>query len=215
MRRAALALALAVTACASAPPARRAAGASDGDRTHDPRFEAARAAANPEFQSQADALAAGVYERFLPRDSIDVDGAAPVGGFATAADETTPPAAAAPPVGEDPDTEELIGTLDAAAPYNPRDADPSADASARPARAAEAARRTWTLQLGAFGNETGARVRVRQLEDDFPGVPAWSIESRGVWRVFLGHFSDRSAADRLRDEAVARGYSDVWTRPAP
>ena len=65
-----LALAAAL-ACASAPERR---GEATPDRTRDPEFEAARKAARPEFESQAEALAAGVYEPFVHPDSVAAGG---------------------------------------------------------------------------------------------------------------------------------------------
>ena len=76
-----LCLALATVAplaCSSSPERR---GKATPDRTRDPEFEAAREAARPEFESQAEALAAGVYEPFVHPDSVVAgDPEAPAGG---------------------------------------------------------------------------------------------------------------------------------------
>lgn len=86
----ALVAGLAATACASSSAGRPAAGE----------------AADQEFETQADALAAGVYEPFVHPDSLHPAAAvrpSPVAGLEE---------------GPDPSTEELLGTLGEEAPYN-------------------------------------------------------------------------------------------------
>ena len=85
-----LSLAVLLAACASAP--RREAPPRNPDRTDEPEFAAAAAEAARirEFETQADALAAGVYEPFAHPDSV-----APAAPARRAA---PPPAAAVAPV---------------------------------------------------------------------------------------------------------------------
>jgi cell division septation protein DedD len=178
--------------CASGG-AGRGAAAPAADRTDDPELAAARQAARPEFETQADALAAGVYEPFIHPDSL-------------------PPAAGQPPTpepvfpdGGDPSTEELLGTLAAEGPYNaeetPRDLPPDGG--------------EWTLQLGAFESETGALVRVRQIARDFPDLPRWYEREGGSVRVFAGRFADRAEADLVRARVADAGYPDAWVTRVP
>ncbi len=199
-----IALALASAACASsrsASPPR----AEPRDRTDDPELAAARAAARPEFETQADALAAGVYEEFEHPDSV---------GRAAPARRSAPPVAQAPPgvgAGEDPSTEELLGTLGVSRPYN-EDAGPAGETlAAGPA----SAREEWTLQLGAFESETGALVRIRQIAAEFPTLPRWYEREGGRVRVFVGRFADRAEAERERARLAAAGYADVWVTTVP
>ena len=203
MRRGTALLALAgllVAACASNPP-RREAPPGD-DRTGDPRFRAAVEAAEREFATQADALASGVYEPFVHPDSARPAAAPP---------ESPRPAVRQPVFAADPTTEELLGTLPPPEPYN-RTPERRPTEETPPLSAEDAA---WTLQVGAFGSETGAFVRLRQLARDFPDWPSWHAAGGGVVRVYLGRFESRAAAERGREEAAERGYADAWIVAAP
>jgi cell division septation protein DedD len=200
-------LGLAAAACASArsasPPR-----AEPRDRTDDPELAAARAAARPEFETQADALAAGVYEKFEHPDSITRPVAAP---------RPSPGASDLPPTspgvepGDDPSTEELLGTLGAPAPYNGG----AGAAGEMPRAPSPSAGEEWTLQLGAFESETGALVRIRQIAAEFPALPRWYEREGGRVRVFVGRFADRAAAERERARLAAAGYPDVWVTTVP
>jgi cell division septation protein DedD len=195
-RAAAIALlagALLASACAGGGAARPPAGAAR-DRTDDPELAAAREAARPEFQTQADALAAGVYEPFVHPDSVRP-------GVAAAAPA---PVAEGLPAGEDPSTDELLGTLDDEGPYNA-----GIDLEPLPSGG------DWTLQLGAFESETGAFVRIRQIASDFPRLPRWYEREGERVRVFVGRFPTREDAEAERARVAAAGYPDVWVTPVP
>jgi hypothetical protein len=200
-------LGLVATACASsrsASPPR----AEPRDRTDDPELAAARAAARPEFETQADALAAGVYEKFEHPDSIT--GAVPAPQPSPGASEV-PPTSPGIAQGDDPSTEELLGTLGAPTPYN---AGAGAAGETPPARSPSAGEE-WTLQLGAFESETGALVRIRQIAAEFPTLPRWYEREGGRVRVFVGRFADRTDAERERARLAAAGYPDVWVTTVP
>ena len=187
-----LAATLLLAACASGGAGRRQSPPIE-DRTDDPELAAAREAARPEFETQADVLAAGVYEPFVHPDSVR----------ATA--DQAPPLVDPMPEGPDPSTEELLGTLGVESPYNagesPRDVPPAGG--------------EWTLQLGAFESETGALVRVSQIASDFPDLPRWYEREGGRVRVFVGRFPDRAEADRVRARLAEAGYADVWVTQVP
>lgn len=203
MRRAWVALALLGLACASAHSRREPPPPAPSDRTNDPEFVAALEDAERDFETQADALAAGVYEPFVHPDSVRP--------YAPPAEADAPPAAPSLDYGPgDPTTEELLRTLSPPRPYNQGQDRPPAGEVAPPLGGV-----AWTLQVGAFGAETGALVRLRQLARDFPDWPRWHVGDAGIFRVYLGRFGDREAADRARDEASDRGYGDVWVVPAP
>lgn len=199
-----LATTVALTACASSADRR-----PDGrpDRTRDPEFEAAREEARPEFETQAEALAAGVYEPFVHPDSV---GGRPAEG---ARDEAAA-LVRTPRDRGDPSTEELLGTLGAGDQYNRGDGavpheDPAASGDASPTG-------VWTLQTGAFGSETGALVRKRELERRFPDLPVWHVRGGdGLFRVHLGSFADRGTAERALERVAAGGLRDVWIVRAP
>ncbi|MDX1622611.1 MAG: SPOR domain-containing protein [Gemmatimonadota bacterium] len=192
-------LAALLVGCASAPPGREEAGTGTReDRTGDPEFVAAREAADPEFETQADALAAGVYERFVHPDSV------------RPAARTRREGAPAPAPGPDPSTEELLETLDA----GPRDG--TAERRREPpSPAREPGGDFWTLQVGAFETEVGALARIRQLERIVPGEPRWYAVEGGLYRVFLGRYGSRRGAELARERIAARGLADVWVRRAP
>lgn len=215
-------------ACASAPE-RDASPPPSVDRTDDPEFVAAREAARPEFESQADVLAAGVYERFVHPDSVR-----PAAERRPDRARPAPPSPTAAERAGDPSTEELLGTLAGEAWYDHRTkpprptADPPASEPAGEATpradqpgidgvpiGGDASEGRWTLQLGAYSSETGALVRIRQLERDFARIPRWYSGEDGVWRVYLGRWSDREGAERARRVLAARGYADAWVTLAP
>lgn len=174
------------TACASSPERR--APATSGDKSDDAEFTAAREAAEREreFETQADALAAGVYESFVHPDSVAGRPPPPV-----------TPALTTPRVEGDPSTEELIGTLEPQPTYNP-----SVESG------------QWTIQMGAFNSETGALVRIRQLEQEFPELAQWFVDG-DVYRVYLGRFVDRGTAEQWRNHVAQRGYPDAFITRAP
>ena len=196
---------VAALACASAPERR---GEATPDRTADPEFEAARKAARPEFESQAEALAAGVYEPFVHPDSVAAGGGAGPAARAGRATPTTPRERG------DPSTEELLGTLGPDVQYNrgvPGDISTGVGMPDPTSRQG-----VWTLQIGAFGSETGALVRVRELQHRFPDLPAWRVKGRdGLVRVYLGRFQDESAGEPARERVRAAGYPDAWVVRAP
>lgn len=186
-----LAGALLASACAGGGAGQPPAG-DPRDRTDDPELAAAREAARPEFETQADALAAGVYEPFVHPDSVRPEAVA------------SAPADGGLEVGEDPSTEELLGTLDGEGPYNAgNDREPLPSGG------------DWTLQLGAFESETGAFVRIRQIASDFPRLARWYERDGDRVRVFVGRFSTREEAEAERARIAAAGYPDAWVTPIP
>lgn len=197
LRPLAVALALAAVGCASSPDRRP---ETTPDRTHDPEFEAARDASQPEFETQAEALAAGVYEPFVHPDSVGPS-------LAEGPTPTTPRERG------DPSTAELLGTLGQDVQYNRRGGDvPRGNAAAGRTPAPG----VWTLQTGAYGSETGALVRERELERAFPDLPVWHVSGGdGLVRVYLGRFAERDAAELALARLAARGYADAWVVRAP
>lgn len=198
-RRFAVVLAAAATlGCASSPE--RGPAVEPRDRTDDPELTAAREAARPEFETQADALAAGVYEPFVHPDSVR---------------PAVPDAAAmGRDPGGDPSTAELLGTLGEVVPYNGGQEEPGPTVPA-PTVDIPPAGGEWTLQLGAFESETGALVRIRQIASDFPRLPRWYEREGGRVRVFVGRFPDRSSAERERERVAEAGYPDIWVTRVP
>lgn len=201
-RWAALGLALALVGCASSSQPRP---ETTPDRTEDPEFEAARDAMRPEFETQAEALAAGVYEPFVHPDSVGQPGTTP--GAPKEAALTTPRDRG------DPSTGELLGTLSAGVQYNRGVGE---DRRGNPAAPPKPAPGVWTLQTGAFGSETGALVRKRELERRFPDLPVRHVTGEdGLVRVYVGSFADRDAAARALQRLAAGGYPEAWVARAP
>ena len=198
-------LAVALAACASSS---KPGPESRPDRTRDPEFEAARKAARPEFETQADALAAGVYERFVHPDSIGPDATEPVAWTDAGTRLTTPRERG------DPSTSELLGTLGADGRYNR--ADDLAPRSASVVSPDAPPTGVWTLQIGAFGSESGALVRRQELERRFPDLPVRIVTGRdGLVRVHLGSFAERVAAERALERVAEKGYPDAWITHVP
>jgi hypothetical protein len=70
--------------------------------------------------------------------------------------------------------------------------------------------------MGAFGSETGALVRVRELQQRFPDLPVWPVTGRdGLVRVFLGRFQNEAAGGPARERVRDAGYPDAWVVRAP
>ncbi len=198
-------LAVALAGCASSSESRP---ETTPDRTRDPDFEAAREAARPEFETQAEAMAAGVYEPFVHPDSIGRD-VTPSGVEAARAGELTTPRERG-----DPSTAELLGTLGAGVQYNQEGEAASRDESAAPPGLTPTG--VWTLQAGAFDSETGALVRKQELERRFPDLAVWHVTGRdGLVRVYVGSFADRVVADRALERVAMGGYPDAWVTRAP
>ena len=198
-------LVMGVLACASSRERRE---ESAPDRTGDPEFEAARQAARPEFESQAEALAAGVYEPFVHPDSVAAGRSLATDPSLRRRVPTTPRERG------DPSTEELLGTLGPDVQYNrgvPGDISTGVGMPDPTSRQG-----VWTLQIGAFGSETGALVRVRELQQRFPDLPAWRVMGQdGLVRVFLGRFQDEAAGEPARERVRSAGYPDAWVVRAP
>lgn len=200
-----LGLAFALAGCASSSEPRP---ETSPDRTGDPDFEAAREAAAAEFETQAEALAAGVYEPFVHPDSVAGSGTPSHVPGAGAGGLTTPRERG------DPSTAELVGTLGAGIQYNQRG--DAASRSAPGARPDPTPTGVWTLQAGAFDSETGALVRTREIERLFPDLPVWHVKGRdGLVRVYAGSFEERFLADRALERMAAGGYPDAWVTRAP
>jgi hypothetical protein len=191
-------VAVAALGCASSPE--RSPAGEPRDRTADAELTAAREAARPDFETQADALAAGVYEPFVHPDSVR----AAVPDMAAMGRDP----------GGDPSTAELLGTLGEVVPYNGGQEEPGPTVP-EPTVDIPPAGGEWTLQLGAFESETGALVRIRQIAGDFPGLPRWYVRDGGRVRVFVGRFADRTEAERQRALVAESGHPDVWVTRVP
>jgi rare lipoprotein A len=64
------------------------------------------------------------------------------------------------------------------------------------------------VQVAALRDEARARAAARALGGHVEQAAGW-------WRVRLGPFADRAAAQRARDAAVSRGYGGASIIPAP
>jgi cell division protein FtsN len=193
------------------------------DATRDPEFQAALREARPEFPTQREALEAGLYETFLPPESLPppVAGgrAAPAGpGAADALAGARDPAARSP----DPTTEELLATLpqgggpgDAPRRVDGAAARPGRVEEARPAPAAPAADGEYTLQLGAFSAGPAAWARADRARSLVPGAPVEVVEAGGLHRVYLGAFRFREEAEAEARRLAPLGLGEAWVTRRP
>lgn len=190
------ALAVLVLACAAcahrgAPPQR--------DATSDPEFQAALRDARREFPRQRDVLEAGLYETFVPPESL------PAG-------PETPPAAA----DEDPSTEELLRSLPAGdgpsrEPAEPgRLAEPVGGGEMGGSADVGGAGGDFTIQVGAFGGEAAAGERAVEMGSLAPDLPVEVRRGGDLVRVFLGRFATRGEAEVALRELLARGLGAAW-----
>lgn len=91
----------------------------------------------------------------------------------------------------------------AAAPEPVREA-PPAVAGEVPAAAG------WRIQVFAGRDEVTAAEVARRAGDAVPGVPVY-VEAEASWfKVRLGDFADREAAEPLRVRLVGLGWAEAW-----
>ena len=85
----------------------------------------------------------------------------------------------------------------------------AATASDRPRRAAaiETARDYW-VQAGSYADPLAARLSAEGLGDRAIVRPA-DVEGRRLYRVMIGPWPDANAAERGRQDVVARGFADA------
>lgn len=150
------------------------------------------------------ATACASFERESPR-SVD-DGA--VGGNETIIGHVTPQGELKADTldGFQPDTAQveretvLTGTF-RTTPAHARDADPA------PARLATG----WRVQVFASRDRSQAEAFVGRLEGRMDGAPVYVEHADSWFKVRVGDFPDREAAERLRSRLVDRGFDDAWT----
>lgn len=85
----------------------------------------------------------------------------------------------------------------------------AATASDRPRRAAaiETARDYW-VQAGSYADPHAARLSAEGLGDRAVVRPA-DVEGRRLYRVMIGPWPDANAAERGRQDVMARGFADA------
>ncbi len=67
----------------------------------------------------------------------------------------------------------------------------------------------YTIQVLAVSDEGRAQSRVKQLIEQFP-YPAFYKKSGTVFKLYVGKFQTREAADRALKEIRANEYPDAW-----
>lgn len=87
---------------------------------------------------------------------------------------------------------------------------PTTSAATKPTQAAPAKPRASgpMVQIAALRDEVRARAVARSLG-------GYVEQASGFWRVRLGPFADRAAAQRARDAAISRGYGGASIIQAP
>lgn len=85
-------------------------------------------------------------------------------------------------------------------------------AAAAPAASGEAASAAgWRVQVFAARDEATATEVARRAGDAVPGVPVY-VEAEEPWfKVRLGDFADRDAAEPLRERLIGLGWTEAWT----
>lgn len=201
-----VAVAVATVACASRG------GPPPGDATHDPEFERALRERDPEFVRQREALEAGLYETFVPPESVDLAAVAPASTPSLETERAT--VSTAPPSGEDPSTEELLRTLPPPPQGSPAPgAGRPADGAAPPA-AEDVGAATWTVQLGAFADPAAARREAARANSVLPAADVRLTPRGSLTRVLLGRYRTRAEAEAAASEARRRGLGSAWVTTA-
>ena len=68
----------------------------------------------------------------------------------------------------------------------------------------------WRIQVFAAGDEATASEVARRAGDAIAGVPVY-VEAEGPWfKVRLGDFTTREAAEPLRERLVGLGWTEAW-----
>lgn len=192
-------LALAALACAGPyaerPPASEATGRAPADAT--PAESAAPAAGDtartvighvtPEGRLEADTVAQAPAAEPVDRETV-VTGYVRPPGTPGGAGRDEPPAA----------------PLDDPLPAEP-DELPAAEAGLTAAAAPG-----WRIQVFATRDQAAAREVARRAGEAVAGVPAY-VEAEGPWfKVRLGDFATRDAAEPLRERLVGLGWTEAW-----
>ncbi len=67
----------------------------------------------------------------------------------------------------------------------------------------------YTIQVLAVSDESRAQSRVKQLIEQFP-YPAFYKKSGDVFKLYVGKFQTRDAADKALKDVRANDYPDAW-----
>ncbi|MBN1446443.1 MAG: SPOR domain-containing protein, partial [Bacteroidetes bacterium] len=87
-----------------------------------------------------------------------------------------------------------------------------AESAPTPAVSPRAGTMMWSVQLGAFKNESGAFELVEELKKKF-NHPVYKRydPATGYYKVTMGSFQDRDQAANFKMEVQSRGYPDAFT----
>lgn len=69
----------------------------------------------------------------------------------------------------------------------------------------------WRVQVFASRDRSQAEGFAGRLEGRMDGAPVYVEHADSWFKVRVGDFSDREAAERLRGRLVDRGFDDAWT----
>ena len=68
----------------------------------------------------------------------------------------------------------------------------------------------WRIQIFAAGDEATATEVASRAGDAVAGVPVY-VETEGLWfKVRLGDFATREAAEPLRERLIGLGWTEAW-----
>jgi septal ring-binding cell division protein DamX len=81
----------------------------------------------------------------------------------------------------------------------------------RPATGAIGSVPGWRVQVFAARDEATANEVARRAGDLVPGVPVYVVAEESWYKVRLGDFASRQAAEPLRERLIGLGWTEAWT----
>jgi cell division septation protein DedD len=143
--------------------------------------------ARPAYDTQAEALRAGVYRPVVP--------------FAAAHPGSSPDPSPTPTTGAPAARRPEDATV------RQRPSEPRPDAGVRPA----AARAEYVVQIAAFQDLSSAERAASTARRDLPGLVVRIDQDAGLFRVSIGRWLDAAAAG-LRLHEIREFYPSAWVR---
>ncbi|HWC07201.1 MAG TPA: SPOR domain-containing protein [Gemmatimonadota bacterium] len=81
----------------------------------------------------------------------------------------------------------------------------------RPATGAIGSAPGWRVQVFAARDQATANEVARRAGDLVPGVPVYVVAEESWYKVRLGDFASRQAAEPLRERLIGLGWTEAWT----
>ena len=71
----------------------------------------------------------------------------------------------------------------------------------------------WRIQVFAARDEASASEVARRVRDAVPEVPVYVLADESWYKVRLGDFATREAAEPLRERLIGLGWTEAWAVP--